>query len=100
MTPNELYLQAIKFELETDPEGRGYAGLSPSEQAELLNNPYIKTVEVQQEQTPRIAMIINQIAFAPNLATEDDVNNALAMPEPELGVSKELISDLATHNNG
>lgn len=74
MNPYEKYLRAIKEEIANDPEGLGYSGKTFDEQMVLMNEPY--SILVPQVQTARIAQVINQIAFAPNIASLEDVKNA------------------------
>lgn len=85
MDPITQYLTAIKEEIEKDPKGLGYAGKSEEEQTKLLNDPYF--IMVPEEQTPRIAVIINQIPFAPNAAGVDHVTASKKEITPDVIVA-------------
>lgn len=96
MDPITKYLTAIKDEITNDPESLGYDGKSPKEQKDLLNSPY--TILVPQEQTARIAQIINQIPFAPNIASEQQVIDSKSPITPEIMIAtgQEIGADAVT----
>lgn len=87
------YLQAIKDEITNDPMNLGYKGKSDKEITDLLNNPYF--ILVPQEQTSRIAQIINQIPFTPNAANELHVTTAQQplTPQSVEAVADDIASD-------
>jgi hypothetical protein len=82
--PYAQYLTAIHTEITTDPTNQGYAGRSDEEITVLLNTPYV--LMVPQEQAPRIAVIINQIPFAPNNALLDHVTLSQQQITPQVAL--------------
>lgn len=99
----KLILQAIKKEIQTDPENRGYTGKTPSQIASLLlaeykvktgtqsytladrngspilknGQPQVEVTDIFDTRTPRIAVILQGIPFAPNLVVLADIQEAL-----------------------
>lgn len=78
--PITQYLTAVANEIANDPANLGYKNKTPDQQAALMNAPY--TIMVPQVQTPRIAQIISQIPFAPNITTTLDVTASQAPVTP------------------
>lgn len=66
----------IKEEITNDPFNVGYAGKSDKEVQDLLNNPVIKQKVVDEVQQSPMNRILSGLAFAPNVISEQDVNDA------------------------
>jgi hypothetical protein len=79
LSPQEKYLLAVANEIANDPTGRGYADKKPEEQAALLNEPWYDYVPVLM--TPRIAVVISGIDFAPNAIKVDELVEAAPLIE-------------------
>lgn len=72
--------QRLRYELQNDPQGLGYAGKTDAEIAALLNNPWIEQIPaipgpgtVPVTRPPRIFQIWLGIAYAPNAVDANDV---------------------------
>lgn len=83
------YYQVIQDEISKDPMNRGYAGKTSQEVSDLLNSPY--TIMIPQEQTARIAIIINQIPFTKNKAALNDITEAGKLPPTPINAGTEDI---------
>jgi hypothetical protein len=68
----ETIAAAVMAELETDPEGRGYAGKTQEEQLELLNESYTVQVITEEVRPARINQILIGVAGAPNQISAED----------------------------
>lgn len=94
MTLNKKALNNIKKEIQTDPEGRGYAGKTPDEIAKLLSQTIEVKTDILYEEPikpkpgdkvgervevfpPRIGELLGGIEGAPNVLSSDDIEEAL-----------------------
>ena len=73
MANESLVMIKIAEELLSDPTGRGYAGKTAQEMADLLNNPYIIERIVKDEYLARVNSILLGIENAPNSVTAEQV---------------------------
>ena len=89
----DVCVALLTDELRNDPEGRGYAGKTDEEAAQLVNDPYSVTVDVIERPDParpgetilvpiqaprlcRVSAIFNQVPYAPNAVSVEDVAEA------------------------
>lgn len=82
------YYQAIQDEITNDPMQLGYKGKTPDEIIDLLNSSYI--ILVPSVQTARIAVIIDQIPFAQNIAIATDVLQAQKLSPTVIPTAEEV----------
>lgn len=77
MALNQIILDAIKKEINLDPNKIGYAGKTEVEIQNLLNNPVPRTTSILSEEQAPINRILSGIA-APNIVDVKDVTDAQA----------------------
>ena len=80
------YLQALQTELTTDPTGQDYAGKTAQQVADRLNTAYTlqeastdedgNPTTIAASQTPRIALLVLGVPYAPNVVLAADVTAA------------------------
>lgn len=66
----------MKIEIETDPDGVGYAGKTDEEISVLLNEPVRKQRIVEDVSPAPINRILSGLAEAPNYVSKEEVSSA------------------------
>lgn len=77
MALRDTILAKIKEEITNDPNGVGYAGMTPAQKLAALNNATRKNRTVEDVSAPPINRILAGIPQTPNIVDLTDLTDAL-----------------------